>query len=274
MEYIFTERAHLMCPNMCFGIVICINKELNENKITDTVKCLSAAHPFLRALISHEEPGNRFFYDVKEDSQVEILFCSGNVSNVDSPEIIAEFERISSRDFDLFKEGMLKISVWPSCTKTIVLMVFHHLLADGRAALELSKEFADYYVLGKQPSFADEKLISSVTEFPENSRLSFISRLLVNRANRQWKKENKSLTLEAYHRFADEYLKSDKVKHNLLVFQANETNSIVEKCRSEDITVNDYLLAKLFTEDKIRRIVIASDLRKSLKCYNPGAMGN
>lgn len=196
MEYIFTERAHLMCPNMCFGIVMCMNVELEENKIADTVKCLSMAHPFFRALISHEEKENRFFYDVMEDPQVETSICHDNVSNIDSPEIIAEFERITSRDFDLTKEGMLKISAWPSGAKTIVLMVLHHLLADGRGALELSKEFADYYVLGKQPAYAEEKLISSVSEFPKNSRLPFISRFLVNRANKQWKKENKRLSYE------------------------------------------------------------------------------
>ncbi|MCR5323656.1 MAG: hypothetical protein K6E85_10355 [Lachnospiraceae bacterium] len=274
MEYIFTERAHLMCPNMCFGIVTCINKELNEDRIADTVKCLSLAHPFIRALISHEENENRFFYDVKEVSQAEISICHGNVRSIDSPEILAEFERITSRDFDLFKEGMLKISVWPSGTKTIVLMVFHHLLADGRGALELSKEFADHYALGKQPAFAEEKLISSASEFPENSRLSFISRLLVNRANRQWKKENKRLSFEDYHLLADEYLKIDKVKHNLSVLQISETDNITEKCKTEGVTVNDYLLAKLFTEDKVKRIIIAADIRKSLKCYNPGALGN
>ena len=274
MEYIFTERAHLMCPNMCFGIVMCINKELNKSRIEDTVKCLSLAHPFIRALISHEEKENRFFYDVKEVSQAEINIYTDNVLNVDSPEIIAEYERITSRDFDLFKEGMLKISVWPSGAKTIVLMVLHHLLADGRGALELSKELADYYALGKQPVHAEEKLISSVSEFPENSRLSFISRLLVNKANKQWEKENNKLSFEDYHRFADDYLKSDKVKHNLSVFQTSETDSIAEKCKREGVTVNDYLLAKLFTEDKIKRIVMAMDIRKSLKCYNPGAMGN
>ena len=55
MEYIYTERAHLMCPNMCFGIVMCINAEFDQSRIADTVKCLSQAHPFLRALISHDE---------------------------------------------------------------------------------------------------------------------------------------------------------------------------------------------------------------------------
>ena len=274
MEYIFTERAHFMCPNMCFGIVICINRELNESRIADAVKCLSLAHPFIRALISHDEKENRFFYDVKETSQAELSICPVNVLNIDSPEIIAEFERITSRDFDLFKEGMLKISVWPSGAKTIALMVFHHLLADGRGAMELSREFADYYVLGKQPVYAEEKLISSVSELPENSRLPLISRWLVDRANRQWKKENRRLTFEEYHRFADDYLKTDKIKHNLSVLQISETDQIAKKCKAEGVTVNDYLLAKLFIEDKTKRIVIAMDIRKSLKCYNPGAMGN
>ncbi len=274
MEYIFTERAHLMCPNMCFGVVMCINKELNESRVADTVKCLSLAHPFMRALIAHEEKENRYFYDVKDDSQAEISICPDNVPDVDSPKIIAEFERIIARDFDLFKEGMLKISVWPSGIKMIVLMVFHHLLADGRGALELTGEFADYYVLGKEPVYAEEKLISSASEFPEDSRLPFISRRLVNRANRQWIRENKRLSFEDYHCFADDYLKSDKVKHNLSVLHIRETDDIAQKCKTAGVTVNDYLLAKLFTEDKIKRIVMAMDIRKSLHCYNQGALGN
>lgn len=274
MEYLFTERAHFMCPNMCFGIVICLKSEWNENRIADTAECLSAAHPFLRALLSREEKENRFFYDVKELSQVQISICSENLSGVEAPEILTEFGRITSRDWDLFREGMLKISVWPSGEKTIVLMVFHHLLTDGRGALELSKEFGDHYVLGRKPAYAEEKLISSVTEFPEDSRLPWISRLLVNRANSQWKKEDHSLTFEEYHRFADDFVRSDQVEHRLSAFSVNEMTEIAAKCKAEGVTVNDYLLAKLFTEDKVGRIVMAADLRNNLKCYNPGAMGN
>ena len=96
----------------------------------------------------------------------------------------------------------------------------------------------------------------------------------MNRANKQWKKENKRLSYEEYHNFANDFLKTDKVKHNLSVLQISKTNIIAEKCKAEGVTVNDYLLAKLFTEDNIKRIVIAKDIRKSLKCYNPGALGN
>ena len=274
MEYIFTERAHLMCPGMCFGIGMCINKELSDSMIADTVRKLSLAHPFIRALLSHEEKENRFFYDIRETSQAEIAVCHADIRGIDAPEVMDEFERITARDFDLYKEGMLKISAWPSGEKTIVLLVFHHLLADGRGALELSREFADFYVMGKEPSCAEEKLISSAAEFPVNSKLPFFSRMLVNRANRQWKKENRRLTYEEYHRFADEYLAADKVKHELSAVEKGAMAEIAERCKTQGVTVNDYLLAKLFTEDGAKRIVIAADIRKTLKCYHPGAMGN
>ncbi len=274
MEYIFTERPHLMCPNMCFGIGMRVNREFNGKLITDTVNRLSQAHPFIRAIISHEESENRFFYDVKTESQAEIRVYPADIGEIDASEVMEEFEKITARDFDLFKEGMLKISAWPSGDKTVVLMVVHHLLADGRGALELSKEFADCYVCGKEPTNAEERLISSVAEFPADSGLPFLSKLLVNRANRQWEKENKQLSYEEYHGFADEFLKADKVKHILSAIEKSEMSDIAGRCKEENVTVNDYLLAKLFTQEGVGRIVMAADLRGSLQCYNPGALGN
>ena len=274
MEYIFTERAHLMCPNMCFGIVMLINKEFDAGAVGDTVKKLAEAHPFIRALLSFEEEKNRFFYDVTEESQAEVTVHTAEVSGIGAPEVIKEFERITARDFDLFKEGMLKVSAWPAGAKTTVLMVFHHLLADGRGALELAKEFADCYAMGKDPVYAEEKLISSASEFPAGSELPFISKMLVNRANRQWRKENRRLTFAEYHRFADEFLQCDPITHELSVTGESEMSEIAARCKKEGVTVNDYLLAKLFTEEKAKRIVIAADLREALKCYNPGALGN
>ncbi len=274
MEYLFTERAHLMCPNMCFGIAMLVNKAFNEKSISDTVELLSQAHPFIRAILGREEEGNRFFYDVKADSQAEVKVYSMDIPGIEANEVLEKFEKITARDFDLFKEGMLKVSAWPSGEKTIVLMVFHHLLTDGRGALYLAEEFADCYTFGKAPSYSEEKLISSVSEFPKDSGLSFISKMLVGRANRQWKKENKELTYEEYHRFADEFLKVDKVKHELFTADKTEAENIADSCKKEGVTVNDFLLAKLFTKEHTERIVIAADLRDSLKCYNKGALGN
>ncbi len=274
MEFVFTERAHLMCPAMCFGTVMSMDLELNESRIRDTVRELSFSHPFLRALLFHNEKEDRYYYDVKDTSQVRIKICHDEIRGIDAPQILQLYGDITGKEFDLCKEGMLIVTAWPALGKTIVLMVFHHLLADGRGALQLTKEFADYYVFGRKPAFAQEKLISSAEEFPEDSGLSFVSRMLVRYANRQWRKEGGRLSYADYRRRADEFLSSDQVRHILSVVPNREMSEISDRCRAEGVTVNDYLLAKVFLEEQPGRIVIARDLRDSLKCYRRGAMGN
>ncbi len=171
MEYLFTERAHLACPNMCFGIAACIGKSFDKDRIEESVARLAEAHPFLRARVGFENPTNSYFYDVKEQSQVQVIFageiCGGagdadsrktgetaippevretieEVSEegclepvveediITSPKIIEEFEKLIARDWNLFSEGFLKIAVWNAGDRTVLLFVFHHLLADGR----------------------------------------------------------------------------------------------------------------------------------------------
>lgn len=35
MEYLFTERAHLACPNMCFGIAASLGKTFDKERIEE-----------------------------------------------------------------------------------------------------------------------------------------------------------------------------------------------------------------------------------------------
>lgn len=299
MEYLFTERAHLACPNMCFGIAASLGKSFDKDRIEESVARLAEAHPFLRARVGFENPTNSYFYDVKEFSQVEVIYagelCGGardadsktieEVSEevcletvveediITSPKIIEEFEKLTARDWNLFSEGLLKIAVWNADDRTVLLFVFHHLLADGRGALGLVQEFADFYADDIEPKAAPEHLITK-ENLPANSKLSFISRALVNYANRQWKKENHQLSYEEYHNFADKFLQDDNVEHSLEAVSSDKLTDIHAQCKSHKVSINDYLLAKMFTEEKADSIVMACDLRNQLACYNQGAMGN
>ena len=263
-----------MCPNMCFGMAAVVNAPYNENLIKTASDKVSAAHPFLNALLGYEEATNRYFYDVGEKSQIRVSLPGGEISGIGAPEIMAEYQKLTAHDWNLFAEGMLKVTAWKTGDKTCFLFAFHHLLADGRGALELVREFSELYAAGVTPAFAKEKLISSADEFPADSKLPFISRVLVNRANRQWLKENQSLSYEKYHAFADEFLRGDTVKHSLSVIEGSGLSAIIVKCHENDVTVNDYLLAKLFAEEKTEKIIMACDLRPRLACYNKGALGN
>lgn len=312
MEYLFTERAHLACPNMCFGIVASLGESFDKDRIEESVARLAEAHPFLRARLGYEKETNSYFYDVKEQSQVEVIYageiCGGardadsrktgepaippevretieEVSEggclepvveediITSPKIIEEFEKHTARDWNLFNEGFLKIAVWKADDRTVLLFVFHHLLSDGRGALGLVQEFADFYVDGREPKPAPEHLITK-EDLPANSKLSFISQALVNHANRQWKKENHQLSYEEYHSFADKFLQKDFVEHSLEAVSSDKLADIHVQCKSHKVSINDYLLAKMFTEEKTDSIVMACDLRNQLACYNQGALGN
>ena len=292
MEYLFTERAHLACPNMCFGIAASLGKAFDKERIEESVARLAEAHSFLRARLGYEKESNSYFYDVKEQSQVEVIFSgeicdkgeeavesedsSGTSTDGDSivsPKIIKEFEKLTAGDWNLFNEGFLKIVVWEEGAKTVLLFVFHHLLADGRGALGLVQEFSDFYVDGIEPKAVPEHLITK-EDLPINSKLSFISRALVKYANRQWKKENHQLSYEEYHTFADKFMQGDDVEHSISVVHLDKLTKLYDQCKVHNVSINDYLLAKMFTEEKANSIVMACDLRKQLACYNQGALGN
>ena len=274
MEYLFTERAHLMCPNMCFGIVATVNRFYDEARIRESFEQLSLAHPFLNALLGYEEEKNLYYYDVTKSSQIAILFGNSQIAGIDAPEVLETYRRLTGRDWDLTREGMLKAAIWKAAEKTVFLLVFHHLLADGRGALGLMQELADYYVHGSVPKFAQEKLISSTGDFPANSRMPLISRTLVGKANKDWAKEKHRVSYEEYHAFADRFLQEDVVKHSVSIVRKEKLAVLLEKCHANHVSVNDYLLARMFRKDGTGKIIMACDLRDQLACYQKGALGN
>lgn len=273
-QYLYTERAHLMCPNMNFGIVCEVNSPFDENRIRYTLSLLVKAHPFLSALLGYEEDTKQYYYNITSDSQVDLIVMDKNITGLYDKLVISEYERLVSTDWNLTCEGMLKIVCWKHENKLCILFVFHHLLADGRAALSLVKEFAEYYVHGNLPESVEEKLISSVDDFPSGSELPFISKILVDSANKRWKKENHLVSYKEYHDFASKYLQKDKVIHNTFVYDKETMSTIRSLCKENKVSVNDYLTAKMFEEDKTDKVIIASDLRKQLHCYSQEALGN
>ena len=274
MEYLFTERAHLMCPDMCFGIAAAVNRSYDEARIRESFEMLSQVHPFLKALLGYEEEKDAYFYDITESTKIELLLRNPEISGIDSPEVMDTYHRLTIRDWDLFREGMLKAAVWKAGGKTVFLLVFHHLLADGRGALGLMEELADAYVLDRIPEYAPEKLISSAADFPADSRMPLISRTLVGKANKDWAKEKQRISYEEYHTFADDFLKKDAVRHSLSVIRKEKLERVHEKCRENGVSVNDYLLARMFLKDNVNKIIMACDLRDRLVCYQKGALGN
>lgn len=273
-QYIFTERAHLMCPNMNFGIAATVDAPYDSGRIKESIAAIEKAHPFLRALLGYESNTNRYYYDISESGKTTLTEVLADSNLPVQERILSDFQKIVQKDFDLTKEGMLKIYTYDDGKSMSVLFVFHHLLTDGRGGLALVKEFIEKYVNDTDPEYVEERLISSVEDLPKDSKLPFISRTLIKTCNNKWKKEKLTVSYPKYHDFADCYVKKDQVKHKISVIEKDELEKLIIKCKQNQVTINDYLLAEMFIKDGTQKIIIASDIRDKVHCYKAGALGN
>lgn len=266
-QYILSERAHFMCPNMNFGILMKIDGEYDEDKFLDTLEKLAEAHPFLRALVAYEDQSDKMFYDVSETSKIAYEFCEGAFS-------LADYEGLMKKRWNVLEEGLLKVYVYQSNDSFEVLLMAHHLLADGTGVLQLAEEIADAYVEGKKIARVEEQLITSLSDLPAGSELTGISKWLVNRANRQWKKENHKVSYEDYATFEKNYNLNHRLEYQCYNVDDDTYQDMKRKSKDNGVTINDLLMAEMYIKTGIKKIIIAADIRKKLQCYNAGAMGN
>ena len=267
-NYVYTERAHFMCPDMHFGIMAKIESNYDEGQLRQSIDTLQKAHPFLQSLIAEETDTGRFYYQIQDYLNIPVMV----------KEEVAlwqeDYEEISVRGWNVKKECLLKIVVYPKGNEFQILFIAHHLLCDGRGLLQLAEEFAEHYANGVMPQFAPERLIQGLNNLPSNSDLPLISKLIISDANRRWKKEGQQVMYEEYSVFERAYIQKHKMKREILTLCDQELEEIQTLCKQHSVTVNDWLIAKMMLEENTNKVVIAADIRNQTKCYKQGAMGN
>ena len=268
-NYVYTERAHFMCPNMHFGIMAKIESHYDEGQLRQSIDTLQKAHPFLQSLIAEEKDTGRIYYQIQDYLNIPVMV----------KEEVAlwqqDYEEISVRGWNVKKECLLKIVVYPNGSECQILFIAHHLLCDGRGLLQLVEEFAEHYANGVIPQFAPEHLIEGLNDLPPNSDLPFISKLIIGDANRRWKKEGQQVKYEEeYSVFERAYIQKYKINREIITICNRELEKIQTLCKQHSFTVNDWLIAKMMLEENTNKVVIAADIRNQTKCYKQGAMGN
>ncbi|MDO5294436.1 MAG: hypothetical protein Q4F05_17010 [bacterium] len=267
-QFIRSERAHFMCPNMHFGILAKIRAKTDMQKIKDSLDRMAKAHPFLRSRIKYESDHKNLYYEIQDDSTIELF------EKTDCSSIWEDYRKISETEWDVFAHGLLKVIVYPIGQEMSLLFVSHHLLGDGRCLLELVDEFTKLYVQNVEPDFVEERLITSIEELPENSNLTGISRYLVRSMNKKWRKEKTAVTYKEYTEFSNQFVKNNPVDHIIKSVEPQKLRRMKTECKKNQITLNDLLMAKAYIGLSTKKIIIAADVRDKISCYNKGACGN
>lgn len=267
-QYILSERAHFMCPNMHFGILMEVEKNYDKANVEATLHRMSNARPFLKSLVAYEEGTDKLYYKITESSQISLIVKE------DRSSLWSDYEDISTRDWNVFENGLLKIYIYPQSHGMVILFVAHHLLVDGRGLLGIAQEFADDYVGGIVPIYVEERLLQGVHDLPPKSNLPFVSNLLIKHMNKQWAKENHTVSYEQYQTFVEEYNKKHPVKFETYSIDAATMAEMVALCKENGFSMNDLLLAHMFLKTGTGKIIIAADIRHTFAKYRTGALGN
>ncbi len=267
-NYLCTERAHFMCPNMHFGILAQIAGVHDTMRLKESLHALQKTHPFLRSLIAEEEDTRKFYYQLQEHLEIPVT------EGTDADTWQHDYDSIAGQGWNVQKESMLKVLVYPGEKTFQILFIAHHLLCDGRGLLQLVEEFAQHYVQKIMPAHADERLIRSIHDLPPKSDLSFISRLVINCANKKWQKEKHHVSYDEYLTFEKNFIAVNPVRRTIQTIEGPEFAQIQAACRQHGFSVNDYMLAGMMSAESIHKVIIAADIRNQISCYRPGAMGN
>jgi len=268
VQYILTERAHLMCPNMHFGIKAKIASPYDKGKVQEVLRELEAAHPFLKSSVAREAESGKLYYCWREEFQIPVF------EKDHSSLWRNDYSNITRSGWDAFHECLLKLVIYPGDKEFEVMFIAHHLLGDGRSILGLICEFADCFISGEKPARAEENLIMSIDELPKGSRLSAISKLIIGYVNLKWKNEKHTVSYENYRSFEKEFIVNNPVSYIEEAWDEAKIERVLKECHEQSVSLNDYLVAEMICREKTNRVVVAVDIRKRLSCYKLGALGN
>lgn len=72
-NYVYTERAHFMCPNIHFGIIAKMESNYDEGQLRQSIDTMQKAHPFLHSLIADEKDTGRIYYQIQDCLNIPVM---------------------------------------------------------------------------------------------------------------------------------------------------------------------------------------------------------
>ena len=91
-QYIDSERAHFMCPDMHFGMLMEVEKAYEPEAVKATLERMALAHPFLKSLIAYEEESSRLYYRMTGNNQIDLYIRE------DSASLWTDYQAIGEQD--------------------------------------------------------------------------------------------------------------------------------------------------------------------------------
>ena len=264
------ERRHLYAPNSIIPIVIKIKGNIDKNNLKTAIEKVQERHVLLRSRIEIDN-SNTAWYTTEGTDEIPIKI----IDRISDEQWITVCKNESKIPFDFHKRPPIRFILLSSKTKSDIILFCHHMFSDGMSVANLANDVL--MIIGNP-----EKKLKNLPPPPVINRENIPSEIsdnilvqnIINRINKKWKNEAIIFNRNDYLSIFNAYWK--RYSHTIQVIELSEeqTESIVNRCRLEHVTVNSFIFAtylkteynvKNYIKPKKQKAGVAVDVRNHLK---------
>lgn len=261
-----TERNFYFNPSTFLVTKVTVVGEFNCKCFNRAVQELERIHSIITSIVIEDEEGKTYFQEQPE-LHVPIKYFQKR-DNAYWLEVTTKEEKIPVV-FD--KEPPLRFLVFYNDKDFDIVLLIHHMLADGMACKYLMQDLLDIYCkdihnLPIQPT----RLLSGPDDLPADSAFPKVFTDQIQEINKEWGDIRRKFTKQEYEKLYNDFYQD--VGLSLLVdyIEEKDYETLIKRCKEYDVTVNSalvtaFLYAVYKDKQEAQKVTIAVNLRKHVQ---------
>ncbi len=249
------ERIYFRGPSATVLFVAAIEGSVPDSALTSAVRKACARYRVLSCKLIQDDAGEAFFVPCDPPRAVEVI---ADPEPFDWDRIVREEEKRVFR----FEDGeFVRFRIFRG-EDTTLLLSGHHLAGDANAWVFLLR---DIMTCLSDPDTTLPEIPITLCD-PDTAahgvKLPLSIRLMVKTVNGQWKRGGRQFSFEDYETLCQKYWEQRDTSVLKAVFQPEETEKLLAKCRELDITVNSALAAAFVLGAQESSVGVAVNVRE------------
>lgn len=165
-------------------------------------------------------------------------------------EVIRKNERIL---FRIEAGELMRVFIIRREGKIILHIMAHHLIGDGKSIVCFIENIMTS-LAGEKNTYKPMVLLNDAT-LPENCKLPFTIKTLINVLNQKWKKTGRSFSFADYYLMYNKYWEGKSSVIRTEKFSSEETINLIAKAKSMGVSLNSLIIAISLKSDRNAKTV-------------------
>lgn len=233
------ERVLSYAPFAIVTVVARIKGNITLNQLSDAVREVQKRHTNLKVRIKKDKENNLWF-TTENVKEIPIE----QVSRINKDHWIQVQKEASQVPFEFDERPAIRFYLVQSPDVSELIILCHHIICDGLSLAYLARDIMTHLGdLSKEAEILPAPTPIDLENIPKELGINPITKFLIKRMNKQWRKEEIHFDQEDYTNLNEAYWMHAKHQIISIELSETETRNLVQSCRNEKVTVNSALTA-------------------------------